>query len=305
MVYIWFHKLLSPQVANYSTPSQISKYYIKRCWLLSHFYMLCWPLRAKALLLQRRIAHNNPSVAYSRWRYNVCRLTSVRSVTGWGQAHGSSLCYQPVDMNAAEQRGIMSVWRGWIGRQNKSRGFISVMTAKTLTDHTKVSGFRCEMRRSSITPTSLAATTIKMVFSTFRALAALKMEGYVKWLMAVYCNPSPLLIALSQLKVNYNGQENTCTWLHATPHGKFIFHSMLWKTSVLPVQSHSGEQHILWQRLSVSVKGICLAVFIERVCFWAMRVTERASGSFWKEKSRCQQITCTVFFVRYGVKVQR
>lgn len=53
---------------------------------------------------------------------------------------------------------------------------------------------------------------------------------------------------------------------------------MLWKTSVLPVQSQSGEQHILWQPLSVSVKGICLAAFIERLRFGPIRVSERATG---------------------------
>lgn len=84
--------------------------------------------------------------------------------------------------------------------------------------------------------------------------------------MDVYCSSSGLLVSLSQLRVNYNGQENTCTWLHATTHGKFIFHSVRWKSSVLPVQSQS-EQHILWQPLSVSVKGIWLAVSIEWVCF--------------------------------------
>ena len=28
-----------------------------------------------------------------------------------------------------------------------------------------------------------------------------------------------------------------------------------------PVEKQSGEQHILWQALSVSVKGICCGVF--------------------------------------------
>lgn len=123
------------------------------------------------------------------------------------------------------------------------------------------------------------------LFSTFLCSCSTEMERNVEWLMAVSCNSSALSVSLFQLRVNYNGQENTCTWLHATTHGKFIFHSVLWKTSVLPVQLQSGEQHILWQTLSVSAKEIRLAVFIERVRFRPRRVTEWATVALWKEKS--------------------
>lgn len=47
--------------------------------------------------------------------------------------------------------------------------------------------------------------------------------------------------------------------------------------------SQSGEQHILWQALSVSVKGICYAVFTEWVRFRPMRATERAAWYLWKQ----------------------
>lgn len=176
----------------------------------------------------------------------------------------------------------------------------------------KVKGSHCE-RCSSFASASHATTKAYMVFSTFGVLVALKRrERWNDWWQSTVIPPLDSFFFLSQLRVYYEGQENTCTWLHATTHGKFIFHSMRWKTSVLPVQSQSGEQHILWQPLSVSVKGICLAAFIERLCFGPMRVTERATGPLWKEKSRFQKITRTVFFgeksttiVHDGAKVQR
>lgn len=73
---------------------------------------------------------------------------------------------------------------------------------------------------------------------------------------------------------------------------------MLWKTSVLPVQSQSGEQHILWQPLSVSVKGICLAVFTGRLGFGPMRPTERATGLYGKRNpgAKKKKTTLTVFW---------
>lgn len=47
-------------------------------------------------------------------------------------------------------------------------------------------------------------------------------------------------------------------------------------------QSHCGEQHILWQALGVSAKGICHAVFAVWVRFGLMRATERAAHLLWK-----------------------
>lgn len=55
------------------------------------------------------------------------------------------------------------------------------------------------------------------------------------------------------------------------------------KASTLPVQSQSGEQHILWRAFSVSVKGICYAGFTEWVRFRPMRATERAARFLWKQ----------------------
>lgn len=57
--------------------------------------------------------------------------------------------YQSVEMNAGEQRGIMSVWQRWIGRKNKEGGFITVMTAPSLRNlhscnRPKVKGSHCE-----------------------------------------------------------------------------------------------------------------------------------------------------------------
>lgn len=47
-------------------------------------------------------------------------------------------------------------------------------------------------------------------------------------------------------------------------------------------QSHRGEQHILWQALGVSAKGICHGVFAVWVRFGPMRATERAARLLWK-----------------------
>lgn len=212
-----------------------------------------------------------------------------------------SSIYQSVEMNAGEQRGIMSAWQRWIGRKNKEGGFITVMTAPSLRNlhscnRPKVKSSHCE-RCPSFACAIKATTTTSMLFSTFRALVALKWrERWNDWWQPTIIPSLYWLFFWSQLRVYYKGQENTCTWLHATTHGKFIFHSKRWKTSVLPVQSQSGEQHILWQPLSVSVKGICLAAFIDGLCLGPMRLTERATGPVWKEKSRCQKITLIAFW---------
>lgn len=75
----------------------------------------------------------------------------------------------------------------------------------------------------------------------------------------------------------------TCTWSHATTPGKAIFHGAQWKSSTLPFQTHSGEQHILWRVLCVSVKGICYAGFTEWVRFRPMRASQRAAWFLWKQ----------------------
>lgn len=60
--------------------------------------------------------------------------------------------------------------------------------------------------------------------------------------------------------------------------------------------SRSGEHHILWLALSVSVKGICYAVFTVWVSFRPMRATQRAARFLWKQSRRCQIITLAVFW---------
>lgn len=193
-----------------------------------------------------------------------------------------------------------NVWQRWIGRQNKEEGgFGEVMTGGLLwLMHT----FPASVTFGIITTQRWRAAIVKrglpqiqLQQHSTRFSAPFSDEKDERGLMAVKLPDASLLIPPARLTGGISGQANTCTWLHAT-HGKTIFCGVLWKSSPLPVQARSGEQHILWRALGVSVKGICHAVFTEWVRFRPMRATERAARFLWKQLLRCQIITLTVFW---------
>lgn len=221
------------------------------------------------------------SKAYSALSYNIrLEIYIIKSQYGTQPAInpfalGSWRWIQPDKSNYNKQRLTK------MNRQAKQSGRVYTLLLKhtaspsvTLKLHHSLKGGGQPLLKEDFTANS-ATATITVVFSTSLADEETDENDWRVSDSAWRCSTD----LFASLDSRYYCQEHTCTW----SHGKTIFCGALWKSSKLPVQSRSGQQHILWRAVSVSVKGICYAVFTVWARFRPMRATQRAARFLWKQ----------------------